>query len=154
MEMPKLTDGHGKLQRLVGTWKGDEHMQPSQWCPDGTVAQGTSVVRSVCGGFAVVTEYVQKTGGEETFSGHGVYSYDVANGVYLLHWFDAMGMGPEIFMGNWDSGVLTMLCDGAMGRMRMISDYSIDGKLSSKMENSMDGGETWTECFHAEYTRS
>lgn len=154
MEMPQITDGHRKLQKLVGTWTGEEHMEPSQWCPEATVAQGRSVVRSVCNGFAAVTDYVQTNGGQETFSGHGVYSYDVKNEVYLLHWFDSMGMGPEIFMGQWDGDVLVMQSDGPMGRMKMTSDHSVEGKMASRMECSNDGGETWTLMFHGDYQKS
>ncbi|MAG57708.1 MAG: hypothetical protein CMJ83_15585 [Planctomycetes bacterium] len=151
MDMPQLTDGHKKLETIAGTWTGDEHMQPSQWVPEPMTAQGKSVCKLILNGFAVSMDYVQSCGGQEMFSGHGVYTYNGKDDSYLLHWFDSMGAGCEVFSGGFDGDTLVMTSKGFMGYMRMTSDYS-GGQLASRMEMSQDG-EDWTLMFRGTYSK-
>ena len=153
MDMPRPDENHAVLERLVGTWVGEEHMPPSQWCPEPTTGTGTSEVRSALGGFGVICDYRQEMNGETTYSGHGVYTYDAQESSYRLHWFDSMGMGVDIFKGRFEGDLFVMQSHGPMGYMRMTSDYSVPGKLSSKMENSQDG-ENWTVMFTGEYRKT
>lgn len=151
MEMPQLTDGHRKLERIAGTWVGEEHMEPSQWCPTATTAQGKSVCTVILNGFAVTTDYEQTNEGQQTFSGHGVYTYNPKADTYQLHWFDSMGTECEVFTGTFDGDKLVMTSEGPMGQLRMTAEYS-GGSLASKMEMSQDG-ENWALLFHGTYTK-
>ena len=153
MDMPKLTDGHRMLERLVGTWEGEETMHPSQWDPAGGAAAGRT--RSVLGlgGFAVVSDYEQERGGTITFTGHGVYTYDPKQDAYCLHWFDCMGSPPEVFVGGFDGDVLTLSHGGPGMHVRLTSDLSSPDTLRSRMEMSQDGA-SWKVLFEGVYRRS
>ena len=75
MEMPKPAPGHLKLERMAGSWEGEEKMPPSQWDPKGGVATGRSKSRVALSGFALITDYEQERDGIVTFSGHGVWMF-------------------------------------------------------------------------------
>jgi uncharacterized protein YodC (DUF2158 family) len=108
MEMPKPTEHHRKLQRLVGQWRGEETMHPSQWDPSGGTATGRTLGRLALDGFAVISDYEQERGGVVTFKGHGVMTFDQIDGLYVLHWFDCMGTRPEVFKGVFEGEVLSL----------------------------------------------
>lgn len=151
MEMPQPNEKHAQLERLIGTWVGEEHMHPSQWCPEAKTGIGRSECRGGLGGFAVICDYEQTMDGQTTYVGHGVYTWDGAEGVYLLHWWDSMGMPVDVFKGDFEGDSLVMTSQGPMGRMRMTGDYSKPGRLVSKMECSQDG-DSWTTMFDGDYT--
>jgi hypothetical protein len=91
MEMPKPTTHHGKLEKLAGTWVGEEKMNPSPWDPKGGAARGVMEARMDLDGFYLVGDYRQERDGKVTYRGHGVYGYDAKKGDYTMYWFDAMG---------------------------------------------------------------
>jgi hypothetical protein len=151
MDMPKPGPGHKKLEMLAGTWKGEETMYPSQWDPNGGTATGRTKGRLALDGFAVIVDYEQERDGKITFTGHGVYTFDPKQDLYVLHWFDCMGSPPEVFTGRFEGDVLTMSHGGPM-HARMTYDYGQAGKLLSRMEMSGDGSE-WKTLFDGVYTR-
>jgi hypothetical protein len=154
MEMPKPTPAHKQLERLAGTWRGKENMHPSQWSPDGCVADGETRSRVALGGFAVVCDYEQKIGDDVTFTGHGVYTIDAQNGDVVLHWFDSMGGGHEQFRGEWQGDKLMVVSRSPMmGHMRLTYDFAKPGELGSSMECSQDGKD-WSTLLDAVYTRA
>ena len=53
MNMRTPSDGHLKLERLAGSWEGEEIMHPSQWDPKGGVATGRKKHEIGLGGFAL-----------------------------------------------------------------------------------------------------
>lgn len=152
MEMPKLTEGHRKLETLVGTWEGTETMHPSQWDPNGGTATGRTTSRLAVGGFAVITDYEQVRDGAVTFSGHGIYTFDPNEGRYSLYWVDSMGSPPEVFTGGFSGNVLTLGHEGPPMHVRLTWDFSNAGRLVSRMEMSEDGN-AWKTLFDAEYAR-
>ncbi len=152
MEMPRPTDEHRLLDRLVGRWEGEERMHPSRWDPEGGIAHGRSDVRLALDGFAAVVDYAQERDGKVTFSGHGVYGWDAREGRFTLHWFDSFGMGAELFTGDFEGDVLTLTSRGAMGWARNTSDYSEPGIVRRTMELSPDG-ENWQMFFEGTYRR-
>jgi hypothetical protein len=152
MEMPKPTAEHERLAKLAGTWKGEETMHPSQWEPEGGVAQAVTKSRVALDGFAVVSDYEQSRHGQRSFAGHGVYTWDAEKGEVVLHWFDSMGTGVDVFRGKWDGERLQMLCRNAMGHWRFSYDCSAEGKLTSRMEMSPDG-KSWKAMFDGKYRR-
>jgi hypothetical protein len=102
MEMPQPTDAHRRLARLAGRWVGDETMFPSDWDPQGGVAEGRTTARVALGEFAVVSDYEQKKDGQTVFSGHAVWTVDPKDqeNDCVLYWFDSIGMGLEVFRGG------------------------------------------------------
>lgn len=152
METPKATEAHRKLERLAGTWVGEETMPPSEWTPEGFTATGRCVTRMALSGFAVIADYRQEHDGRITFEGHGVYTYDPDDGCYKQHWFDSMGSPPEVFRGTFDGDVLSMRSRSPTGHARITSDYSEEGRVVTRMEMSQDGTD-WKLAFEGTYIR-
>lgn len=152
MDMPKPSPGHLLLNKLVGTWEGEETMHPSQWDPEGGVAFGRNHHTLSLNGFAVLTDYEQERDGTVTFTGHGVYTYDPEEDRYTLHWFDGLGSPPEVFEGGFEGDVLTLAHGGPGMHARMTYDFSTPGTLQAKMEMSPDG-QDWKVLFEATYQR-
>ena len=152
MEMPQPTDAHRKLERLAGSWVGEETMHPSPWDPAGGVATGRRRNRVGLNGLVVIGDYRQERDGKVTFEGHGVHTYDAKEGEYMLYWFDSFGGGPEQFRGSFDGDILTLTSRGKRGQSRMTDDLSEEGRIRSRMEMSTDGVE-WKALFDASYVR-
>lgn len=152
MEMPTPSEGHRLLERLSGTWEGEETMHPSPWDPRGGRAVGRNVNRMGLGGFALLTDYEQERDGVITFTGHGVYTYSPAEDRYALHWFDSMGSPPEVFEGGFQGDLLILSHGGPGMHARMTYDLSTAGILKGMMEMSPDGAE-WKVLFEAVYRR-
>lgn len=153
MNMPNPSDGHRLLERLSGTWEGEETMYPSQWDPGGGVAIGRNVNKISLGGFVLLSDYEQVRDGSITFTGHGVYSYSPSEDRYHLHWFDCMGSPPEVFVGGFEGEVLTLAHGGPGMHARMTYDLSTAGVMKGMMEMSQDGDE-WKLVFEAVYRRT
>jgi hypothetical protein len=152
MDMPKPTQDHKRLEKLAGLWRGTEKMYPSQWDPKGGEAQATTSTRVVCAGFAVVCDYEQTRGGQRTFEGHGVYTWDPKKSQVVMHWFDSMGQGVDEFRGTWQGDKLTMTNQGPMGHMRISYTTAKPGVMTSMMETSQDG-KAWSKLFEGTYRR-
>lgn len=152
MEMPRPTDAHRRLEQFAGHWVGEEIMHPSPWDPEGGKAEGHMQSRRALDGFAAIDDYEQRRGGQVTFRGHGVHSYDTQQQCYVLHWWDSMGMPANVFRGNFTGDVLTMTCVDAQGHSRMTYDLSQPGQLRSKLEMSPDGKE-WKVFMESSYRR-
>ena len=152
MDMPKPTDQHLGLQRLVGQWQGTETMHPSQWDPQGGTATGRTNSRLALNGFAVISDYEQQRDGVITFTGHGVMTYDTKEACYTLHWFDSTGSPPEVFKGVFDGDILTIAHGGPGMHARLTHDLSRKNQMISRMEMSSDGKE-WKTLFDGSYEK-
>ncbi|HZN39764.1 MAG TPA: DUF1579 family protein [Planctomycetota bacterium] len=152
MEMPKPTADHKKLEKLAGIWQGTETVYPSQWDPKGGKADGTTRSRIALTGFAIISDYEQTRGGQRTYEGHGVYTWDARANQVVLHWYDAMGQGCEEFRGTWKGDVLPLASKTPMGHARITYDLSKPGVMGSLMEMSQDGAK-WTKVFDGSYKR-
>jgi len=150
MEMPKPGPNHKKLELLAGAWSGEEKMHPSPWEPKGGVAKATIVSRVACDGFHVVGDYEQRRNGVVTFRGHAVYGIDPKSQEVVLHWFDSMGLGGDVFRGKFQGQTLTLECKNPMGHHRLAYDFSEKGTLRSKMESTQDG-KKWSPMFDGVY---
>ncbi len=153
MNMPKPSDGHLLLEKLSGTWEGEETMYPSQWDPQGGAAIGRNRNRVSLGGFALVSDYEQERDGAITFTGHGVYTYSPTEDRVSLHWFDSMGSPPEVFKGRLEGDVLILAHGGPGMHARMTYDLSTAGLMKGMMEMSSDGV-AWEVLFEAVYRRT
>lgn len=150
MEMPKPGPGHEKLASFTGTWSGEETMHPSPWDPKGGKANATTSGRVICDGFYVAGDYEQKRGGQVTFRGHSVIGFDDKTQEVVMHWFDSMGMGAELFRGKWKGDVLTLQSRSPMGHARLTYDFQEQGTLRTRMEMSQDGAQ-WAPMFDGAY---
>jgi hypothetical protein len=151
MEMPKLSDAHRQLERFVGNWTGEEKIAPSPWDPQGGSAIGRVNNRLALDGFVVVQDYEQERNGAVTFRGHGVFSYDPNQDCYLMHWWDSMGMPPNVFKGNFDGQVATLVCEDGPMKSRATFDLG-DNNYSFRMEVSQDGA-NWMTFMEGTYAR-
>jgi Protein of unknown function (DUF1579) len=139
MDTPKPTADHKRLEKLAGIWIGTEKMHPSPWDPKGSEAQAITRSRVVVGGYAVAGDYEQRSGANITFEGHAVYTWDPKVNQVVLHWFDSMGGGVDVFRGGWNGDKLELQCQNVMGSWRMTTDLSKPGVMTSHMGNSSDG---------------
>jgi hypothetical protein len=152
MEMPTPVEGHRKLEKIAGSWKGQERMYPSPWDPEGGTALGRIKSRVALNGFALINDYEQERDGKVTFSGHGVFTYDSKEDAYTLVWVDCMGVPPEIFKGQFEGDVLKLAHGGPGMHVRLTYDVSEPGYLSTSMEMSKDGS-VWNRFFDARLER-
>ena len=150
MEMPKPNDAHQKLERLIGHWSGEEKLFPSPWDPKGGVARGQVVNRRALDGFVVVQDYEQERGSVPSFRGHGVFSWDANQKCYALHWFDSMGMSPNVFRGNFEGNVLTLISKDPQMQNRAVFDFSRERQYTFRMEVSQDGAK-WQTFMEGHY---
>ncbi|HKB16916.1 MAG TPA: DUF1579 family protein [Planctomycetota bacterium] len=148
--MPKPGAGHKRLESLAGNWTGEEKMHPSPFEPKGSTATATLANRVACDGFWVVGDYEQRRGATVTFRGHAVFGFEPQTDQVLLHWFDPMGMGADVFRGKFEGKGMTLTCKNAMGTHRLSYDLSEAGTLRSRMETSQDG-KTWTPMLEGVY---
>lgn len=144
MEMPKPTDAHRKLQKLVGNWHGEERIFPSPWDSQGGTAIGRVQNRLALDGFVVVQDYEQERGGSVNLRGHGVFSWEATEQCYVMHWWDSMGMPPNVFRGNFQGDVLILTSKDQHGHSRATFDYHEQDRYSFKMEVSQDGNQWYT----------
>jgi hypothetical protein len=152
MEMPRPTEAHRRLERIVGRWQGEERMLPSPWDPEGGSAIGRVRNDAALDGFAVVQDYEQERDGVVTFRGHGVFRWDASASEYALDWYDSLGFDPNHFRGTFDGDVLALVSRGAQGLTRAIFDFGQPGRYSYTMDVSGDGTQ-WTPMMHGVYLR-
>jgi hypothetical protein len=153
MEMAKPGEAHKKLQKLSGKWEGTEIMHPSPWVKERTEAQGKVENRVSLDGFNVIQEYEQKMGDVVSFRGHGVFSWDMTEGCFTMHWWDNMGTPVNVFKGDFKGDVLTLGSRNPMGHSRAIFDVSRPDSYTFRMEFSQDG-EKYHPFMEGSYTRS
>src|SRR5262249_1220777 len=152
MDMPKPTAAHRLLEKLAGTWQGEEKMYPSPWSPEGGMAQARIASRVALDGFAVIGDYQQSRHGTVTFCGHSVFTYHAFEKCYVLYWFDSMGMPANLFRGQFDGDKLTVTSTSPQGQSRLQYEWPAPGQMRSRMEISQDG-QKWNSLFEGTYRR-
>lgn len=103
-------------------------------------------------GFVVIGDYEQLRDGQVTFQGHGIQSYDTNQKCYLLHWWDTMGMGEEIFRGGFEGEKYVLTSKNPMGYARLTYEFPEPGRMLSKMDMSQDG-KNWQSFMECDYRR-
>jgi hypothetical protein len=153
MEMPKLTDEHHRLHAFVGEWVGEEQLSPSPWGPGGP-AVGRSVCRLALDGFHVLQDYVEEKDGKTTFKGHGVFGYDTETREFCWYWFDSMGFVPDgPARGKWEGDTMTLIKVTPRGHGRYVYRWTDERTYHFSIENSFDGGKTFTRLMEGTYRR-
>ena len=149
--MPQPNEMHERLHAIAGRWEGEETMHPSPWMPDGGVRAATITNRVDMAGFCLIQDYEQRDGETVMFSGHGVFSIDTQSSRTKLYWWDSMGMGPELFEGEWSGETLVLESRNPMGHTRGTWTFEGD-RYTHKMEMSRDGTD-WTTLMDGRYQR-
>lgn len=154
MEMPRPASEHQRLDALAGKWTGVETMHPSPWDPQGGQAEGVIENRSALDGFALVQTYEQRRGGQTSFRGHCVMTWDASASCYFMHWWDSMGSPVNVFSGAFKGDRLVLDCKNPMGLSRSTFDLSqvAKGRYSFLMEVSPDGKQ-WFPFMQGDYRR-
>jgi len=152
MEMPKPTEAHRKLDALAGSWIGKETIPPCPWDPAGGTATGRCENRVSVAGFLLVHDYEQERNGAITFRGHGVFTFDATEKCHVLHWWDSMGVAPNVFKGNFNGSELQMVCVDSQGHSRVTWNLPGGPTYRFKMEMSQDG-QQWMTLMEGDYTR-
>ena len=153
MEMPKPTDEHNVFHKMAGSWTGEETMYPSPWDPAGGKAVARTSSRVGVDGFALIGDYEQERGGNVTFRGHSVVTFDKNAGEYVMYWVDSMGMPGEAFRGRLDGSSLSLVSRNAMGHAKLTYDVSTPERLGCRMETSQDGV-IWQPMFDSTYVKN
>jgi anthranilate synthase component 1 len=92
------------------------------WDPAGGTSKGRYKTRAIAGGFGVVQDYEQRRGGKVTFSGHGVFGYDVVHAIERLPKTIAAGQGrADVHLALFRSALVV---DVASNRCRLIEARS------------------------------
>ena len=154
MEMPKPTAEHRQLHRLAGEFAGEETMLPSPWGPGGK-ATGRYSCRVDIDGMFLLQDYVQEKEGRVSYRGHGVFGYDPQRACVTWYWVDSFGMPPAApSRGNWDGDTIRFEHE-PQGDQRGRYTYAFQGddRFTFTIENSHDGGKTWSTFMEAHYER-
>jgi hypothetical protein len=152
MEIPQPSEGHRQLNRLVGTWTGEEHIQPSPWDPTGATAVGRVRNAPALDGLAVLQEYEQERGGSVAFRGLGVFHWDAAAGEHVLYWLDTLSPHRREFRGGFKGDVLTLTSHEEHGLARATWDFGSRNRYVYRLEVSPDGM-AWNPYMEARYAR-
>ena len=153
MEMPQPLEEHRRLEKLAGTWIGEEKIHPSPWDPKGGTATGKVESRMDLGGFFLISDYVETRDGQVSYRGHGVYGYDRKEKCYTMSWFDSMGDGPAApTKGHWEGNRLIFAHQTPVGHSRYTWELVGETRQRFTIENSQDG-KSWAPFMEAQYTR-
>jgi hypothetical protein len=152
MDMPKPGEAHRKLHKLAGRWEGTEIMHPSPWVRERAEALGRVENRISLDGFNVIQDYEQRMGDVVSFRGHGVFSWDMSQGCFTMHWWDNMGTPANVFKGDFRGDLLTLDSQSPMGHSRAITDLSRPNAYSFRMEFSQDGKQ-YVPFMEGSYTK-
>jgi hypothetical protein len=151
--MPKPNENHARLQKLAGTWAGEEKMNPSPWGP-GATAVGRYTCRLDIDGFFLLQDYVQEKNGKISYRGHGIFGYDTERKEFTWYWVDSFGMVPVApSRGHWTGNTLVLEHPQGDRRGRYTYQFSGDNAFSFKIENSQDGGKVWETFMTGDYKK-
>ncbi len=150
MDMP-TPDAHVRLHRLAGQWGGEETLHAALHDSAGGSATAFINTRIALDGLVVVQEYEQYRHGRPTFSGLGVFWFDVATSQYVMTWLDSTVGAPSDFRGDFDGDVLQLVHARPHGGFaRCTFDTGLPDEYVFMMEVSNDG-EHWTPAMEGAY---
>jgi hypothetical protein len=156
MEMPKVNEHHQRMQRLAGTWVGEEKMHPSPWGPGGT-RMGRNDYRVVCDGFHLAGDYEQTDSGKTTYTGHSIFGVDPSTQETIWYWVDSMGYPPASpARGRWEGDALALIGRNEKNEIHGRYTFAFEGadRFRFSIENTRDGGKTWSTFMDATYQKT
>ncbi len=152
MDKAQLASHYEKLEVFEGAWEGEERLSHSPWAPAGT-ARGEVVYRRGVEGIVVVQDYVQERQGQNTFTGHGVFTVNPSNGSILWYLFDSYGYPPlEPARGGWEGDTLRLTKRTPRGEARHTFRFEGD-RYHYRVENRYDGEGDFSVFLTATYLR-
>lgn len=150
---PQPTPHHQKLHALAGAWIGDEVLADTPWMPGGR-AQSFVRAQLALGRFFLEQDYRQERDGQETFRAKALVTFDLDRNEYRLFWFDNLGFAPaEPAGGAWDGNTLTVLRKSPRALARHAITIRNAQEYEQIIENSWDGGVSWTPVMTGLYRR-
>ena len=130
------------------------------WIGDWDVANaagkpaGTSHVERLLGGCVIMEHW---TGANGPYAGKSFNTFNPADGKWTQHWVDSTG-ASILMTGAFEGGRLVyqrdfVRRDGAAVKSRMTFVNLESGKVRQLVEQSADGGQTWTPQIDLLYTK-
>jgi hypothetical protein len=152
MNIPQPAPEMKKLAKLlVGTWKIDEHVLPSEMSPNGAKGKATEVIRIGPGSTSIVMDYKGSAMGN--FAGHGLLSWSPDKKLYESVWVDSMIPGGIMMMtGNWEGENLVFTGNDGMANRHTYSNIKPDS-FTYTLEMGPDAGKL-AKVLVLEYKRS
>ncbi|MFD2056496.1 DUF1579 family protein [Mesorhizobium calcicola] len=148
-----LSDGHQRLQALVGSWRGEEDVAATQWT-DAGMATSEVLSEAEFGGLFVVQRYRQRRDGTVSFGSHNVFGFDQANSTFTMHQFDSMGFVPAApATGTWDGNTLTLLRSSPRGSARVTYDFDTEDNYRMRLQFQPAGSDVWQDMVSGVYSR-
>ena len=120
----------------------------------GDTAHGTNRIEGLFGDCAIEENFAAADG---TFRGRSLSVYDTRDEVWRQTWVDNMG-AYLAFTGSFDGETMELRTleierDGKRAVQRMVFSSIEQDSLSWNWQNSVDGGETWTDVWSITYER-
>ncbi|RWB71913.1 MAG: DUF1579 domain-containing protein [Mesorhizobium sp.] len=148
-----LSDGHQRLQALVGAWRGEEEVAATQWTDAGT-ATAEVLAEAEFGGLFVVQRYRQRRDGTVSFGAHNVFGFDQQNGLVTMHQFDSMGFVPmSPATGTWNGGELALERSSPRGAARVTYGFDSADSYRMKLQFKPAGSDAWQDMVSGRYRR-
>ncbi|MBZ9764711.1 DUF1579 domain-containing protein [Mesorhizobium sp. CA8] len=148
-----LSDGHQRLQALVGAWRGEEEIAATQWT-DAGAATAEVQAEAEFGGLFVVQRYRQRRDGTVSFGAHNVFGFDQQSGLVTMHQFDSMGFVPmSPATGTWNGSELMLERSSPRGAASVT--YGFDGADTYRMKLQFKpaGSDAWQDMVSGLYQR-
>lgn len=148
-----LSDGHQRLQALVGAWRGEEEMSATQWAPAGT-ASAEAVAEADFGGLFVTQRYRQTRDGNESFAARNIFGFDQADGLAKMYAFDSMGFAPvSPACGSWDGDALVLERSSPRGSARVAYIFESPDSYRTELKFKPAGAEIWQDMAKGAFQR-
>lgn len=153
MSLPSLTEGHRRLHRLAGTWRGNDAIAVTPFNTNGGHVMTTSTARVGLEGLIVIADDEQTRDGQIIFRAHKIFGWDERKGVYTFHFFDSDGANPpQRAEGHWVADTLRLEQTTPFGLVRHTYTFSGDQAFTYQMETSNDG-RVWAVFWDGHYQR-
>ena len=148
-----LSDGHQRLQALVGAWRGEEEVAATQWT-DAGAATSEVLAEAQFGGLFVVQRYRQRRDGTVSFGSHNVFGFDQQNKVVTMHQFDSMGFVPAApATGTWNDSELVLERSSPRGAARVTYFFEGADTYRMKLQFKPAGSDAWQDMVSGLYRR-
>jgi hypothetical protein len=151
--MNGTVDPKSRLGALIGHWTGTDTIAETRWGPGGET-QAECHVQWVLGRTWLAIDQIDRRDGKVVVEAHAMLTWDRDASSYAMLWFDNFGfVPPSCATGEWDDGRLVLVRTSPRGMARHIYDLSIENELATHLENSFDGGTSWSTVAMGRYNR-
>lgn len=107
------------------------------------------------GGFWLALDHKQYRNGETVFEAHARLTWDAEAAQYVMAWFDGFGfVAPSLARGDWTGSDLVLIRTSPRGMARHTFSVGDQCALATRVENSFDGGVTWSAVMTGHYRRA